>query len=52
VTLPALLMGNDVPIYAVPNQGRHYKIGYIAGINLCGLTFFGAAFWQPRKRQV
>jgi hypothetical protein len=49
VALPSLLMGKDVPIYAANNTGRIYKIGYIAGINLCGLTFFGVAFWQPRK---
>jgi hypothetical protein len=48
VALPSLLMGNDVPIYAASNTGRIYKIGYIAGINLCGLIFFGLAF-RPRK---
>jgi hypothetical protein len=50
VALPTLLMGRDVPIYAATNTGRIYKIGYIAGINLCGMTFFGAAFRRPRKR--
>ena len=50
VALPALLLGRDVPIYASTNTGRIYKIGYIAGINLCGMAFFGAAFRQPRKR--
>jgi hypothetical protein len=49
IALPSLLMGKDVPIYAASNTGRIYKIGYIAGINLCGLTFFGVAFWRPRK---
>ena len=49
VALPTLVMGNDVPIYAANNTGRIYKIGYIVGINLCGLTFFGAAFRQPRQ---
>jgi len=52
VALPALLLGKDVPIYAPHNTGRIYKIGYIAGINLCGLLFFGSAFWQPRKTAV
>ena len=52
VALPALLLGKDVPIYAPNNTGRTYKIGYIAGINLCGLLFFGSAFWQPRKTAV
>jgi hypothetical protein len=51
IALPSLLMGKDVPIYAASNTGRIYKIGYIAGINLCGLTFFGVAFWQPRRSQ-
>jgi hypothetical protein len=44
--LPSLLMGKDVPIYSVKNTGRPYKVGYIAGINLCGLLFFGFAFSQ------
>jgi hypothetical protein len=50
VALPTLLMGRDVPIYAVNNNGRVYKLGYIAGINFCGLAFFGSAFWRPRNR--
>jgi hypothetical protein len=49
VALPALLVGRDVPIYATDKTERPYKIGYIAGINLCGLIFFGAAFRQPRS---
>ena len=48
VALPSLLLGKDVPIYADRNQGRKYKLGYIAGINACGLVFFGFAFWRPR----
>jgi hypothetical protein len=48
--LPTLLMGKDVPIFAQNNNGRIYKVGYIAGINLCGLLFFGLAFSRPRKR--
>ncbi len=48
--LPTLLMGKDVPIFAQNNSGRIYKVGYIAGINLCGTLFFGLAFWRPRKR--
>ena len=47
--LPSLVLGKDVPIYATINAGRIYKLGYIAGINLCGLVFFGAAFRGPRK---
>ena len=47
VALPSLLLGKDVPIYADRNQGRIYKLGYIAGINACGFMFFGLAFWRP-----
>jgi hypothetical protein len=47
--LPSLLLGRDVPIYASNSTGRSYKLGYIAGINLCGLIFFGSAFWRPRN---
>ncbi len=46
--LPSLLLGKDVPIFAPHNSGRFYKIGYIAGINLCGLIFFGLAFRPAR----
>ena len=48
-TLPGLLMGNDLPIYAPNNAGRPYNIGFILGINFCGTVFFGISFWQPRK---
>lgn len=47
LSLPSLLLGVDVPIYAAINTGRYYKIGYICGINACGLVFFGAAFRKP-----
>jgi hypothetical protein len=50
VAAPSLLMGKDVPIYAPSNSGRGYKLGYIAGINGCGLLFFGLAFYQPNRR--
>jgi len=49
IALPCLLVGKDVPIYAPLKTGRIYKIGYIAGINLCGLAFFGLTFRQPHK---
>ena len=49
VALPSLLLGKDVPIYAERNVGRAYKVGYIVGINLCGLIFFGMAFWRPAQ---
>jgi hypothetical protein len=49
MALPSLLLGKDVPIYSPNNTGRGYKLGYIAGINLCGFIFFGMVFWQPRQ---
>lgn len=49
LALPALVAGGNVPIYAERNTGRGYKLGYIVGINLCGLVFFGGAFWRPRR---
>ncbi len=49
VALPSLLLGRDVPIYAAHGTGRGYKLGYIAGINLCGFVFFGLAFWKPSR---
>jgi hypothetical protein len=49
IALPSLILGKDVPIYATVNSGRLYKIGYIAGINLCGLAFFGPLFWRPAR---
>jgi len=49
IALPSLVIGKEVEIYAVNNSGRAYKLGYIVGINLCGLMFFGAAFWRPTR---
>jgi hypothetical protein len=49
IALPSLAIGKDVEIYASENSGRLYKIGYICGINLCGLAFFGPLFWRPRR---
>jgi len=51
MALPSLVLGQDVEIYAAHNAGRSYKLGYIAGINLCGLVFFGSAFWSPNRRR-
>jgi len=48
IALPTLVLGKDVAIYDNNNSGRFYKIGYICGINLCGLIFFGAAFYRPK----
>ena len=50
MALPSLVMGQDVEIFAVNNTGRTYKLGYIVGINVCGLIFFGSAFWRPRNQ--
>ena len=50
MALPSLVMGHDVEIFARNHSGRSYKLGYIIGINVCGLVFFGSAFWSPRKK--
>lgn len=50
IALPSLIMGKNVEIFGTPNTGRGYKIGYICGINFCGLIFFGSAFWKPSKK--
>ena len=46
LALPALLMGETVELFGSNNTGRGYKIGYIFGVNACGLIFFGSAFWR------
>lgn len=51
LALPSLLMGQDIEIFATENSGRIYKIGYICGINVCGLSFFGPLFWRPRRKE-
>jgi hypothetical protein len=48
LSLPSLVIGRDVPIYNTNNSGRTYKIGYICGVNICGLAFIGPLFWRPR----
>ena len=50
MALPSLVLGRDVEIYSPNNTGRLYKLGYIVGINLCGLVFFGSAFWRPARK--
>src|SRR5277367_4249963 len=52
LALPSLLLGEDVEIFATDNSGRLYKIGYICGINVCGLSFFGPLFWRPRRNSI
>jgi hypothetical protein len=49
LALPSLLLGENVQIFAADNSGRLYKIGYICGVNACGLGFFGPLFWRPRR---
>lgn len=49
VALPSLLVGKDVPVYSPNPPNRTYKLGYILGVNLCGLAFFGAAACVARK---
>ena len=51
MALPSLVMGQNVDIFAANNSGRLYKLGYIAGINICGLIFFGSAFWRPKQAE-
>ena len=50
MALPNLLVGKDVPIYAIRNTGVPYKLGYTAGVNTCGAIFFGAWFWRFSRR--
>ena len=49
LALPNLLIGNEVTIYAASNTGRTYKLGYTAGVNGCGLIFFGFFFWRVAR---
>lgn len=44
MAMPSLIIGKDVDIFASNNNGRFYKLGYICGINVCGLLFFGVGF--------
>ena len=48
-TLPPLLLGRDVVIYAPINTGRTYKLGYTVGVNGCGAIFFGFFFWRVQR---
>lgn len=47
MALPSLVLGQDVEIFAPNHNGRPYKLGYIVGINACGLVFFGIGFGRP-----
>jgi hypothetical protein len=48
-TLPYLLAGMDLTIYAEANTGRGYKLGYTLGVNGCGALFFGFVFWRVNR---
>jgi hypothetical protein len=49
MAFPNLLLGRDIPIYAENNQGVRYKLGYTAGVNLCGAVFFGFLFARLQR---
>lgn len=49
MSLPNLLAGRDVAIYAERNSGVPYKLGYTLGVNLCGAVFFGLFFRRVRR---
>jgi hypothetical protein len=52
MALPALIMGEDITIYSDKNNGRPYKIGYIIGINVCGLVVFGTIFGKVPGKSI
>jgi hypothetical protein len=49
MSMPNLLVGNNVTIYAEKNTGVSYKLGYTTGVNSCGAIFFGFFFWRLRR---
>jgi hypothetical protein len=49
--LPCLLAGKDVPIFTANNTGRTYKLGYVFGINFCGVVFFGLGFRPAHRKE-
>jgi len=48
-SMPNLLIGRDVAIYAVNNNGVFYKLGYTMGVNGCGAVFFGISCWRLKR---
>ena len=48
-SMPNLLIGHDVVIYAVNNNGVFYKLGYTMGVNACGALFFGMFYWRMKR---
>jgi len=49
MSMPNLLVGNNVTIYSERNTGLPYKLGYTMGVNVCGLGFFGFFFWRLNR---
>src|SRR5205807_3852701 len=49
LAMPNLLVGKDITIYSQNNTGVSYKLGYTAGVNICGALFFGLTFWRVSK---
>jgi hypothetical protein len=49
LALPTLLAGDNPPLFATDHNGRPYKIGFILGINLIGLIFFGFLFGRVER---
>ena len=47
--MPNLLVGHDVAIYAMNNNGVFYKLGYTMGVNACGAIFFGTFYWRLKR---
>jgi hypothetical protein len=39
MALVPLVTAGDVAIYSVNHDGRFYHLGYVAGVNVCGLIF-------------
>lgn len=50
LSLPSLVTGHDVQIYDANNAGAIYKIGYICGVDICGIAFIGPLFWRPNRK--
>lgn len=49
LSLPSLVIGQNVQLYAPENSGCFFKISYICGLDVCGLIFIGPLFWRPPK---
>ena len=49
MAMPNLFVGHDISIYSLNNTGITYKLGYTAGVNICGAIFFGLTFWRVSK---